>query len=102
MAVFSINPATGVRRELNFEETTVAQVNSICELASSVAEEYAGRPLTWRAQLLRAMASELEADAEHLVDVADEETALGRSRLEGELRRTCFQLRFFADVVTDG
>lgn len=102
MAVISTNPATGATRVLDFEETTVAQVHAMCEQAMNVAEEIATRPLAWRAELLRAMASELEADAEQLVDVADEETALGRPRLEGELRRTCFQLRFFADVVTDG
>ena len=102
MAVISTNPATGATRALDFEETTVAQVNAMCEYAMSIAEEFSGRPLAWRGELLRAMASELEGDADHLVAVADEETALGRPRLEGELRRTCFQLRFFADVVADG
>jgi NADP-dependent aldehyde dehydrogenase len=52
--------------------------------------------------MLRAMATELEDDASNLVDGAMDETALPRPRLEGELRRTAFQLRFFAEVVEDG
>lgn len=102
MAIISTNPATSETRVLDFEETTVAQVRALCEQAMSIAEDFAARSLAWRAELLRSMATELEADAEQLVAVANEETALGKPRLEGELRRTCFQLRFFADVVTDG
>jgi NADP-dependent aldehyde dehydrogenase len=52
--------------------------------------------------MLRAMADALEADRELLVETADRETALGPTRLNGELTRTTFQLRFFADVVDDG
>jgi NADP-dependent aldehyde dehydrogenase len=55
-----------------------------------------------RAAMVRAMADALEADRELLVETADRETALGPTRLNGELTRTTFQLRFFADVVDDG
>jgi NADP-dependent aldehyde dehydrogenase len=48
------------------------------------------------------MADELETQRHALVEVADRETALGEVRLEGELTRTTFQLRFFADVLDDG
>ncbi|MGB7104354.1 MAG: aldehyde dehydrogenase family protein, partial [Acidimicrobiales bacterium] len=100
--VVSVNPATGVERELDVEETTPAQVNAFADRAGSIALDYAWRPLSWRADMLSAMAGELEADAPRLVEIASEETALGTARLEGELRRTAFQLRFFADVVLDG
>ena len=52
--------------------------------------------------MLRSMADALEADRELLVETADRETALGPTRLNGELTRTTFQLRFFADVIDDG
>jgi NADP-dependent aldehyde dehydrogenase len=52
--------------------------------------------------MLRAMADALEADRNLLVEAADRETALGPTRLNGELTRTTFQLRFFADVIEDG
>jgi NADP-dependent aldehyde dehydrogenase len=100
--VISTNPATGEQRPLGFEESDDAAVLTATERAASALEDYAGRPLTWRAGLLRAMAEELEGDAANLVTLANTETALPTARLEGELRRTAFQLRFFADVVSEG
>lgn len=101
-SVTTTNPATGEVRTLPFTETIDAQVLALCERAHAALEDFSTRPLVWRAGLLRAMAEELEADAPTLVALAHEETALPLARLEGELRRTAFQLRFFADVVTDG
>jgi NADP-dependent aldehyde dehydrogenase len=100
--VISVNPATGVERELSIEETTPAEVNALADRAASVALAYADQPLTWRSNFLHAMADELESHSAALVEIANDETALGTPRLEGELRRTAFQLRFFADVVLDG
>ena len=100
--VVSVNPETGESLELALEETSATEVLQLTERAASIADDYAIRPLTWRAQLLRAMADELEADADALVETAKRETALTQVRLEGELRRTAFQFRFFSDVVLDG
>lgn len=57
---------------------------------------------TQRAELVRAVAIAIEAAGEEIIARADRETALGRSRLEGELARTTGQLRFLADVVNEG
>ena len=57
---------------------------------------------TVRAAFLRAAADSLEASKDHLVEAADAETALGPVRLTGELARTCYQLRAFADIVDEG
>jgi NADP-dependent aldehyde dehydrogenase len=100
--VISVNPATGAERELDVTETTPAEVHAAAQRAALAARDFAARPLPWRAGLLRAMADYLEDDESNLVDLAMEETALARARLEGELTRTAFQLRFFADVVLDG
>ncbi len=100
--VVSTNPATGERRALGFDEDGPAEVVAATEIAASAVDYYANRPLTWRAGLLRAIAEELEADAANLVALAMAETALPSPRLEGELRRTAFQFRFFADVVSEG
>ncbi|MGH9020702.1 MAG: aldehyde dehydrogenase (NADP(+)) [Acidimicrobiales bacterium] len=102
MKVVSTNPATGETRDLDVDEASPAEVRRLSELALDAAPDLAARSLEWRAGMLRAMADELEVDRDALVTVADEETALGRPRLEGELRRTAFQLRFFAGVVEDG
>src|SRR5665213_3741561 len=100
--VSSTNPATGETKVLAINETTTDEVNALAQRAAAAALDLAGRPLVWRAGMLRAMANELEADATNLVALAHDETALPLPRLEGELRRTAFQLRFFADVVEDG
>jgi len=55
-----------------------------------------------RCELLRAVASALDAARDELVRLADAETALGEARLDGELTRTCVQLEMFADVVAAG
>lgn len=55
-----------------------------------------------RATLLRQLADALEADRAQLVPLAGEESHLPAGRLEGELDRTTNQLRFFADMITDG
>ena len=100
--VISTNPATGDQRPLGFEESDDQAVLTATERAAGALDDYAGRPLAWRAGLLRAMAEELEGHALELVTLANQETALPTARLEGELRRTAFQLRFFADVVSEG
>jgi NADP-dependent aldehyde dehydrogenase len=100
--VISTNPSTGEQRALGIAESTDDDVLAAARRAAGAFADYAERPLTWRAGLLRAMADELEVDAQNLVPLANAETALPTARLEGELRRTAFQLRFFADVVADG
>src|SRR5882757_1125425 len=101
-AVTSTDPRTGHVVATVAEETTVAQVDALCQLAAQAAPrlERLGRP--FRAGVLRALADALEADRETIVGLADRETALGTPRLNGELTRTCFQLRLFADAVEEG
>ncbi|MGI8868734.1 MAG: aldehyde dehydrogenase (NADP(+)), partial [Mycobacteriales bacterium] len=53
-------------------------------------------------RLLRAVADALAADAGPIVALADRETALGSPRLPGELTRTTYQLRLFADALEEG
>jgi NADP-dependent aldehyde dehydrogenase len=60
----------------------------------------AGRP--WRAGLLEALADGIEGSADLLVQAADRETGLGPVRLRGELTRSAFQLRLFAEAVREG
>ena len=78
-------------------------------LAEQAAQQAAAAFETWqdstgaqRATLLRALATALEAQREALVPLADDETHLGPARLNGELDRTAFQLRRFADIAERG
>ena len=52
--------------------------------------------------MLRAAADALDAAGDELIPLADQESGLGIPRLTGELARTTFQIRMFADAVEDG
>jgi NADP-dependent aldehyde dehydrogenase len=83
-------------------ETTIAQIDATVRAAAAAAEGFGTSSATTRAALLRALADALEADRTTLVPLADAETRLGSLRLNGELDRTTFQLRGFADQVQAG
>ena len=102
MSIYSDNPTTGERVATELADTSADEVARLCAVAATAARDLVRRPLTWRAEMLDAMASALEDDAEAVVALADTETGLGAARLRGELARTCFQFRFFAQVVRDG
>ncbi|MEL0211238.1 MAG: aldehyde dehydrogenase family protein, partial [Novosphingobium sp.] len=55
-----------------------------------------------RAAFLEAIASEILAIGDDLIEAAMSESGLPRARLEGERGRTVGQLRLFADVVRKG
>lgn len=70
--------------------------------ADAAADDWASSTGPRRAALLRALADGLEAGRDTFVPLADQETALGPVRLQGELDRTAFQLRRFADIAERG
>jgi NADP-dependent aldehyde dehydrogenase len=100
--VASTDPRTGMQSEVVAEETNPAEVDRLCAAAAEAAPwlESAGRE--FRAGLLRRMADALEARGDEVVALADRETGIGPTRLGGELKRTCYQLRLFADVLVEG
>ncbi|GGX75213.1 aldehyde dehydrogenase (NADP(+)) [Streptomyces fructofermentans] len=98
--VWSVDPRTGKQREQVAVEATAQEVDAAVRAAHAARGALADR--TVRAAFLRSAADELEGAREHLVEVADAETALGPVRLNGELARTCYQLRAFADIVDEG
>ncbi|MBT2411345.1 MULTISPECIES: aldehyde dehydrogenase (NADP(+)) [unclassified Streptomyces] len=98
--VWSVDPRTGKQREQVAVEATAQDVDAAVRAAHAAREALADR--TVRAAFLRTAADELEAAKDALVEVADAETALGPVRLNGELARTCYQLRAFAKIVDEG
>ena len=96
------DPRTGTAPGGATQDTGPDELEQVCAraLAAAPALDIMGR--AGRARLLRAQADALEAHREELVATAARETRLGEVRLNGELTRTAFQLRFFAEVVTDG
>ncbi|MEV8313233.1 aldehyde dehydrogenase (NADP(+)) [Streptomyces sp. NPDC059900] len=98
--VWSVDPRTGKQREQVAVEATAQEVDQAVRAALAAGDALADR--TVRAAFLRSAAELLDGAKDHLVEAADAETALGPVRLTGELARTCFQLRAFADVVDEG
>lgn len=82
--------------------TSPAEVVAACEAARVAFALWQASSGAQRAQLLNALAAALEADRATLVSLADQETALGPVRLNGELDRTAFQLRRFATLAECG
>lgn len=78
------------------------EVTEATGAARRAAAAVASAPPSVRAGWLRVVADRLDAEAESLATVADEETALGMPRLTGEVARTSGQLRMFAAVLEDG
>ncbi|MEU7149586.1 aldehyde dehydrogenase (NADP(+)) [Streptomyces sp. NPDC045456] len=98
--VWSVDPRTGKRREQVAVEATAAEVDAAVRAAHDARGALADRRV--RAALLRRAADLLDGAEERIVEAADAETALGPGRLTGELGRTTYQLRAFADVVEEG
>ncbi|MEV5884385.1 aldehyde dehydrogenase (NADP(+)) [Streptomyces sp. NPDC052020] len=98
--VWSVDPRTGKQREQVAVEATAQEVDAAVRAAHDARGALADRGV--RAAFLRTAAEELAAAKDGLVETADAETALGPVRLAGELARTCYQLRSFADIVDEG
>ncbi|MFE1439738.1 aldehyde dehydrogenase (NADP(+)) [Streptomyces sp. NPDC058739] len=98
--VWSVDPRTGKQREQVAVEATAQEVDAAVRAAHEARGALADR--TVRAAFLRSAAERLGATEELLVEAADAETALGPVRLTGELARTRYQLRAFADIVDEG
>lgn len=98
--VWSVDPRSGKQREQVAVEATAEDVDAAVRAAAAAVPALADRSV--RSRLLRAAAGALEEAGERVIATADAETALGVPRLTGELARTAFQLRTFADVVDEG
>lgn len=98
----SIDPRTGLVLGPVAPETTMEQVDELARTAERCAPEWEAFGRAGRAGILRALADGLEARRTDIVAVADRETALGVDRLDGELTRTQYQLRLFAEVLEEG
>ena len=98
--ISTTNPATGITDDTGIEATTDAQVVEITAAAAGAFHALRNESRAWRAGLLRALADGLEADRATLTATASAETGLAASpRLDGELTRSAFQLRLFAEAI---
>jgi alpha-ketoglutaric semialdehyde dehydrogenase len=96
------NPATGESLEPDFHEATPEQIDLAARLAGEAFSVYAQTTGAMKAEFLNAIAANIEAAAEAIVERAHLETALPVARLQAETGRTVNQLRLFAKVVAEG
>jgi NADP-dependent aldehyde dehydrogenase len=98
----SVDPRTGAELPAIASDTTEEALDALCDSATRSGVELARLGRHGRARMLEAMADALEQRRERIVETANRETALGAGRLDGELTRTTYQLRLFADVLREG
>ncbi|MBB3190247.1 aldehyde dehydrogenase (NADP(+)) [Halomonas cerina] len=98
----AIDPATGEALAPEYPGLDRSAVAQACQLAEDAFATYRESSLDDRAAFLEAIATEIEALGDALIERAMAETGLPRARLEGERGRTCGQLRLFASVVRAG
>lgn len=97
-----VNPATGEMLPVEFHSASPDEVATAAKLASEAFGVYSQWPGAKRATLLNRIAELLEANAALIVERGGLETALPAARLQGELARTCFQMRMYGQAAASG
>jgi alpha-ketoglutaric semialdehyde dehydrogenase len=97
-----MNPATGQPLEPKFFSAGAEDLDRAAALAQSAFPVYSHLSGKDKGAFLRRIAAAIEAGARAIIQRAHLETALPEARLQGELARTCNQLRLFAEVVEEG
>jgi NADP-dependent aldehyde dehydrogenase len=96
------NPANNGILPGEFHPATAQDTESAVRLAAEAFTVFSQWNGVKRASLMNRIAELLEANAAAIIDRGNLETALPPARLQGELARTCFQLRFYAEAAVTG
>lgn len=96
------NPRTGQTEDLPLGDHSAHDVHDIAARSLRAWQSYRHYSAARRAAVLRIIADALDASSPTVVPLADEESALGEPRLVGEVARTSFQLRMFAEALDNG
>ncbi|WP_312173870.1 aldehyde dehydrogenase family protein, partial [Microbacterium sp.] len=87
---------------MTMHDTSDDSVDQIIDLAVRASEQWKRTAIADRGRALVAAADALDQHADELIPIAQRETNLAEPRLRGELRRTTFQLRMFAEMLPEG
>ncbi|MCB1227622.1 MAG: aldehyde dehydrogenase (NADP(+)) [Verrucomicrobiales bacterium] len=96
------NPATGATLDGQFADATDEQVEAALQAAEAACDPLRLSSPETRAQLLDALADEILALGDALLDRAHAETALPMARLTGERGRAVHQCKMFAGLLREG
>jgi len=98
----TFNPQINSENDSVFYEATSEEINDACHLASEAFKTFKNISGIQKAAFLNAIADEILALDTVLIKTYCAETGLPEGRAQGERGRTVFQLRSFADLVTEG
>ncbi|HXZ10712.1 MAG TPA: aldehyde dehydrogenase (NADP(+)), partial [Paraburkholderia sp.] len=98
----AFDPVRNTEIEPVFGGGSAADVDRACRLAEVAFDPYRQAPLETRARFLEAIADNIVALGDALIERAHNESALPKARIEGERGRTVGQLRLFASLVREG
>ncbi|MBD7957727.1 aldehyde dehydrogenase (NADP(+)) [Microbacterium sp. Sa4CUA7] len=98
----STDPRTSTARDTGIEPTSDHGADECVHATDAAFAVLARHDRLWRAGLLDALADGLMGRAADLATIADRETGLGEGRLTGEIARSAFQFRLFAQALRDG
>lgn len=98
----AIDPSSGQSLGPSFAEADASHVEKAAAVAEAAFPVFSELEPDARASFLEAVAEDILAIGDPLIERAMAETGLPRGRLEGERGRTVGQLRMFADFIRGG
>lgn len=98
----TFNPKLNVENDIVFTEATTEEIDEAVVLASEAFKSYRFMSGEKKAEFLNAIADEILALDDELVQMYCLESGLPEGRAKGERGRTVFQLRSFSDLVEKG
>lgn len=98
----TFNPQTNTENKNIFTEANTDEINQVASIAAEAFQSYAKKSGKEKAAFLRAIADEIEALGDTLVEVYTSESGLPSGRAMGERGRTVGQLRAFAAHIEEG
>ncbi len=98
----TFNPKLNLDNETTFYEASEKEIEEAVTLASEAFKVFRNISGSKKAQFLNAIADEILALDDTLIQTYISETGLPKGRAKGERGRTIGQLRAFAELVSDG
>lgn len=98
----AVNPAGNEKLGPLFHEASIDEINEAVSKAETAFQEYSRKSGEEKAGFLEAVADEIAALGNTLIERCRLETGLPEGRLTGERQRTTNQLRLFAGLLREG
>ena len=98
----TFNPKLNQANDITFTEATSEEIDTAVALATEAFNLYKNTSCKERALFINAIADEILALDDTLVQMYCQETGLPEGRAKGERGRTIFQLQSFANLLSEG